>query len=61
MCQAVLTEGEGDRMLTYQMEERGGMSLYDYLYSCIKTDIFNGSLRRMRSFLQNAALQKIWG
>lgn len=61
MCQAVLTEGEGDRMLTYQMEERGGMSLYDYLYSCIKTDIFNGKLTANEKLPSKRSLAKNLG
>lgn len=61
MCQAVLTEGEGDRMLTYQMEERGGMSLYDYLYSCIKADIFNGKLTANEKLPSKRSLAKNLG
>ena len=61
MCQAVLTEGEGDRMLTYQMEERGGMSLYDYLYSCIKTDIFNWKLTANEKLPSKRSLAKNLG
>lgn len=61
MCQAVLTEDEGDRMLTYQMEERGGMSLYDYLYSCIKADIFNGKLTANEKLPSKRSLAKNLG
>lgn len=29
-------------MLTYDFEKRGKMSLYEYLYNCIKNDILSG-------------------
>lgn len=32
-------------MLTYDLDARGGLPLYDYLYRCIKGDILSGSLR----------------
>ena len=31
-------------MLTYSMEERGGLPLYEYLYQCIRRDILDGTL-----------------
>lgn len=31
-------------MLTYHMEHRGGIPLYEYLYRCIRADILNGTL-----------------
>ena len=31
-------------MLTYSFSEIGSMSLYEYLYQCIKHDILNGTL-----------------
>lgn len=31
-------------MLTYDMEQRNGTSLYDYLYRCIRADILSGTL-----------------
>lgn len=31
-------------MLTYAMENRGGLPLYEYLYQCIRTDILDGKL-----------------
>ena len=31
-------------MLTYNMEQRNGIPLYEYLYRCIRTDILNGTL-----------------
>ena len=31
-------------MLTYNMEQRNGVPLYEYLYRCIRTDILNGTL-----------------
>ncbi len=31
-------------MLTYSMEERGGLPLYEYLYRCIRADILDGTL-----------------
>ena len=31
-------------MLTYSLEERGGLPLYEYLYRCIREDILNGTL-----------------
>lgn len=31
-------------MLTYALEERGGLPLYEYLYRCLRTDILNGTL-----------------
>ena len=31
-------------MLTYSMEERGGLPLYEYLYRCIRGDILSGTL-----------------
>ena len=35
-------------MLTYDMERRGRLPLYDYLCRCIKEDIWN--LRKIRVF-----------
>jgi len=32
-------------MLTYSMENRGGLPLYAYLYRCIRSDILDGKLR----------------
>ena len=31
-------------MLTYDLERRGGLARYDYLYRCIKEDILSGRL-----------------
>ena len=31
-------------MLTYSLEERGGLPLYEYLYRCIREDILSGAL-----------------
>ena len=31
-------------MLTYNMEDRQELSLYDYLYRCIKNDILSGRI-----------------
>ena len=31
-------------MLTYAMEDRGGLPLYEYLYRCIRRDILSGAL-----------------
>ena len=31
-------------MLTYPMEDRGGLPLYEYLYRRIRADILNGTL-----------------
>ena len=31
-------------MLTYSMEDRGSLSLYEYLYRCIRRDILSGAL-----------------
>ena len=31
-------------MLTYAMEDRGDLSLYEYLYRCIRQDILSGAL-----------------
>lgn len=31
-------------MLTYDLNQRNGLSLYEYLYRCIRTDILSGSL-----------------
>lgn len=31
-------------MLTYSLEERGGLPLYEYLYRCLRGDILNGKL-----------------
>ncbi|BAK97487.1 putative GntR family transcriptional regulator [Oscillibacter valericigenes Sjm18-20] len=31
-------------MLTYSMEDRGGLTLYEYLYRCIRGDILSGAL-----------------
>lgn len=31
-------------MLTYSMENRGGLPLYEYLYRCIRADILSGAL-----------------
>ena len=32
-------------MLTYDFENRGKMSLYEYLYKCIKDDILSGKIK----------------
>lgn len=32
-------------MLTYDLEKRGSLPLYDYLTRCIKGDILSGGLR----------------
>ncbi len=32
-------------MLTYDLEQRGNKTLYEYLYECIRSDILNGRLR----------------
>ena len=32
-------------MLTYDFEKRGKMSLYEYLYNCIKNDILSGKIK----------------
>ena len=32
-------------MLTYDLEARGPLARYDYLYQCIKEDILSGRLR----------------
>lgn len=48
-------------MLTYQMEERGGRSLYDYLYSCIKNDIFEGKLSANEKLPSKRSLAKNLG
>ena len=31
-------------MLTYSLDERGGMPLYEYLYHCIRADILSGAI-----------------
>ena len=31
-------------MLTYSLEDRGGLSLYEYLYRRIRADILDGTL-----------------
>ena len=31
-------------MLTYSLEARGGLPLYEYLYRCIREDILSGAL-----------------
>ena len=31
-------------MLTYSLEERGSLPLYEYLYRCIREDILDGTL-----------------
>lgn len=33
-------------MLTYSMEDRGGLSLYEHLYRCIRGDILSGTLKQ---------------
>lgn len=32
-------------MLTYDLERRGKLARYDYLYRCIREDILEGKLR----------------
>ena len=32
-------------MLTYDLEQRGSLARYDYLYRCIREDILSGQLR----------------
>ena len=31
-------------MLTYSLDERGGLPLYEYLYRCIRADILSGAI-----------------
>lgn len=33
-------------MLTYDLQKRGKVSLYEYLYQCIRQDIINGNLKK---------------
>ncbi len=54
-------DGERLVMLTYQLEERGGRSLYDYLYSCIKKDIFEGKLSANEKLPSKRSLAKNLG
>lgn len=52
-------------MLTYSLDNRKGMSLYDYIYTCIKDDILNGRitandrLPSKRSFAKNLGVSVI--
>ncbi|MGN0317686.1 MAG: PLP-dependent aminotransferase family protein [Lachnospira sp.] len=52
-------------MLTYDFSDLGGKSLYEYLYECIKNDIYNGKLKSgehlpsKRSFAQNLGVSTI--
>jgi GntR family transcriptional regulator/MocR family aminotransferase len=40
----IITENQGDNMLTYSFENRGDDTLYEYLYKQIKNDIINRKL-----------------
>ena len=33
-------------MLTYNLNERGTLTLYEYLYKCIKDDIVSGKIKK---------------
>ena len=35
----------GEKMLTYNLNERGTLTLYEYLYKCIKDDIVSGKIK----------------
>lgn len=45
-------------MLTYDMEERGGLARYDYLYRCIKEDILSGKLEAGEKLPSKRALAR---
>ena len=45
-------------MLTYDLEERGGLARYDYLYRCIKEDILSGRLRAGEKLPSKRALAR---
>lgn len=47
-------------MLTYSFSNKGELSLYEYLYRCIRTDIETGVIAPGESFLPSAALRVIW-
>ena len=37
-------------MLTYNIENKGNIPLYEYLYRCIKEDILNGKLKENEKY-----------
>ena len=45
-------------MLTYSMTDRGSLSLYDYLYRCIRTDILSGRLANREKLPSKRALAR---
>lgn len=48
-------------MLTYSLDERNGLSLYDYLYRCIKNDILSGKIKAGEKLPSKRALAKNLG
>ncbi len=45
-------------MLTYHLEERGNLPLYEYLYQCIRQDILNGHLKTNEKLPSKRSLAK---
>lgn len=48
-------------MLTYQLEQRGNVPIYEYLYQCIKQDILNGILKPGEKLPSKRAMAKNHG
>lgn len=48
-------------MLTYDLERRGDLPRYDYLYRCIKGDILSGRLAAGKSCPPSGPWPPIWG
>ena len=44
-------------MLTYSMEERGTLPLYEYLYRCIRSDILDGTLAALAGVVVTVSLR----
>ncbi len=52
---------ETDFMLTYPLDKRGSMSLYDYIYTCIKKDILAGNISSGEKLPSKRTLSKNLG
>ena len=48
-------------MLTYELEQRGGMSRYEYLYRCIRGDIERGAVEAHEKLPSKRALAQHLG
>lgn len=48
-------------MLTYNLEQRGNMPIYEYLYKCIRDDILDGNLKKDEALPSKRAMARHMG